>query len=92
MFSGKLLKELWRSVTAWMGLTKRCRLSWLTNTALVYEPKCGGRGGVAGSQSMSTAVQRSPINFGDITPYLTNASCSSGNDVTFLIKKKQKVH
>ncbi len=25
------------------GLQKRCRLSWLTNTALVYEPKCGER-------------------------------------------------
>jgi hypothetical protein len=37
-------------------VTKRCRLSWLTNSALVYEPKCGGKGGVAGSQPMSTAV------------------------------------
>jgi hypothetical protein len=26
------------------GVTKRRRLSWLTNRALVYEPKCGGRG------------------------------------------------
>jgi hypothetical protein len=25
------------------GVTKRCRLSWLTNSVLVYEPKCGGR-------------------------------------------------
>jgi hypothetical protein len=24
------------------GVTKRCRLSWLTNSALEYEPKCGG--------------------------------------------------
>ncbi len=39
------------------GVTKRCRLSWLTNSALVYEPKCGVRRGVAGSQPMSTAVQ-----------------------------------
>jgi hypothetical protein len=23
-------------------LSKRCRLSWLINSALVYEPKCGG--------------------------------------------------
>ncbi len=48
---------------AWLrtqGVTKRCRLSWLTNSALVYEPKCGGRGGVAGSQPMSTDVHRSP--------------------------------
>ncbi len=42
------------------GITKRCRLSWLTNIALIYEPKCGGRGGVVGSQPMSTAVDRSP--------------------------------
>jgi hypothetical protein len=24
------------------GVTKRCRLCWLTNRALAYEPKCGG--------------------------------------------------
>ncbi len=29
-------------------VTKRCRLSWLTNSALVYEPKSGGWGRVAG--------------------------------------------
>jgi hypothetical protein len=39
---------------------KRCRLSWLTNSALAYDPKCGGRVGVAGSQPMSRAVHRSP--------------------------------
>ncbi len=39
-----------------LGVTKRCRLSWLTNSALVYESKCRRRGGgVAGSQPMSTA-------------------------------------
>jgi hypothetical protein len=27
---------------------KKCRLPWLTNSALVYEPKCGGRGGSCG--------------------------------------------
>jgi hypothetical protein len=26
-------------------MTKRCRLSWLTNSAQVYEPKCEGGGG-----------------------------------------------
>ncbi len=41
------------------GVTKRCRLSWLTNSGLVNEPKYGGEGGVAGSQPMSTAVHRS---------------------------------
>jgi hypothetical protein len=47
--------------------------SWLTNSALLYEPKCGGGGGggeFAGSQPMSTA-HRAQSNFGDLTPYLT---------------------
>jgi hypothetical protein len=42
------------------GVTKPCGLSWLTNGALEYEPKCVGGGGVAGSQPISTAVHRSP--------------------------------
>jgi hypothetical protein len=46
--------------TVIQGVTKRCRLSWLTNRALVYEPKYGGGGGVAESRPMSTAVHRSP--------------------------------
>ncbi len=47
------------ALTLVRGFTKRCRLSWLTNSALVYDPKSGGGGGVAGSQPMSTAVHRS---------------------------------
>ncbi len=47
-------------IYAYHGVTKRCRPSWLTNGALVYEPKCGGKGEVARSQPMSTAVHRSP--------------------------------
>jgi hypothetical protein len=43
----------------------------LINSALVHEPKYVGRGGVESSQPMSTAVHRSQINFGDLTPYLT---------------------
>jgi hypothetical protein len=48
------------------GVTKICRLSWLTNSALVYEPKYlvirggVGGGGVVGSQPMSTAVHMEP--------------------------------
>jgi hypothetical protein len=34
------------------GSLKRCRLSWLSNSALVYEPRCGR--GVPGSKPMST--------------------------------------
>ncbi len=58
---------------------KRCLLSRLTNSALVYDPKCGG--------PMSTAVHMGPkINFGDLTPYLTYAVYISFKDgVTFIL-------
>ncbi len=32
------------------GVTKRCRLSLLTNSALVFEPKCGGSCGVTSNK------------------------------------------
>jgi hypothetical protein len=58
------------------GVTKRC-LSWLTNRALVYEPRIygGGGGGVAGSNPMSAPEhRRGPQKiFGNIKPNLTNA-------------------
>jgi hypothetical protein len=41
-------------------VTKRSRLSWLTNGALVNEPYNRRRWGVAGSQPMNTAVHMSP--------------------------------
>jgi hypothetical protein len=41
------------------GVTKKCRLSWLTNSALVRVYDVGD-GGVAGSQPMSTAVHMEP--------------------------------
>jgi hypothetical protein len=31
-----------RTIQVHQGVTKRCRLSWLTNGALVYAPKCRG--------------------------------------------------
>ncbi len=46
--------------TGTQGVSNRSRLSWLINSVLVYEPKCGGRVGLLGSQPMSTAVHRSP--------------------------------
>jgi hypothetical protein len=57
------------------GVTKRCRLSLLTNSALLYESQCRKGGGGAGSQPMSTAERiitwhRAQINFGDLHPYL----------------------
>jgi hypothetical protein len=45
------------------GITKRCRLSWRTNSALVYEPKCGGRGGVVGSQLWCTRNKQPKFRF-----------------------------
>ncbi len=50
----------------------RCRLlvSWLTNSALVYEPKCGGGGrGCGVSANDYSCAHGALINFGD--PYLT---------------------
>ena len=42
-------KSKWPSGSA-SGWGEVRSLSWLTNSALTYEPKCGGRGRVAGSQ------------------------------------------
>ena len=42
------------------GVTKRCRLSWLTNSALVYEPNCGKRGGCGVAADEYTAVHMEP--------------------------------
>jgi hypothetical protein len=40
----RLAKSWLCTETIGQGVAKRCRLSWLSNSALVYEPKCGGRG------------------------------------------------
>ena len=70
------------------GVTKRCRLSLLTNSALVIRVQLRGGGGVEGPQPMSTAVHitwnEAQINLGDLPPYLTyvfnlwKAVCSLG--------------
>ncbi len=56
------------------GVTKRCRLSWLTNGALVYEPKCGACG--VSAIRPNTGAQ---INVGDLTPYLNYGSTDITN-------------
>ncbi len=65
----------WGGQCGRQGVTKRCRLSWLTNRALVYTSPNAGGWGVAGSQPISTAVHitwhGAKIYFGDLTPYLT---------------------
>jgi hypothetical protein len=42
-------------------------------SALVYEPKCGGGGEVAGSHPISTVVHKSPIKLWRSNSYLTYA-------------------
>ncbi len=56
------------------GITKRCRPSWQTNSALVYDPKCGGCGGGLREVSANeySCAHGAQINFGDLTPYLFN--------------------
>jgi hypothetical protein len=58
-FLGPKKKTIVALLVVNQGVTKRCRLPSVTNSALVYEPK-SGEGGVAGSQPISTAVHRSP--------------------------------
>ncbi len=59
------------------GVTKRCRLSWLTNSALLYEPKFGrGRGGGCAVSDSKTAVHRSPNKL-----LISNSMWATGNTV-----------
>ncbi len=51
-------------------------LSWLTNSAHVIEPKCGGKGGGELQGLSPQCIQLytgAQINFGDLTPYLNNS-------------------
>jgi hypothetical protein len=76
------------------GVTKRCRLSWLTNSALVYEPNAGGWGRVCGiSANEHSCAHGAQINFGNITPLFNLCSLLSSKrwmdvwDVHYLKKK-----
>ncbi len=51
------------------GVTNKCRLSWLTKSVLVCDPKYRGSWVSANEYSWAHGAQ---INFGDLTPYLTN--------------------
>ncbi len=63
------------------GVTKRCRPSWLTNSALAYEPKCGGEGGSCGVMTEYSCTHAgAQINFGDLTPYLTYGREGEGEE------------
>jgi hypothetical protein len=43
----------------------------LTNSALVYEPKCGGSGELRGLSQRVQLYTGAQINTGDLSPYLT---------------------
>jgi hypothetical protein len=58
------------------GVIKTCRLSRLTNSAFVYEPKCPGMGGGGGggcyvSANEYSCAHEAHIYFEDPTQYLT---------------------
>ncbi len=55
--------------TGIQGVTKRCRLSVLTNSALVFEPKRGGGRKLRGHSQWVQLYTGDQINFGDLTPY-----------------------
>ncbi len=58
-----VIKVMRTMVTVVQGVTKRCRLSWLTNSFLIYESQCGGwggGGGLAGVQPMRKDVKMEP--------------------------------
>ncbi len=56
----RIYAVIWKYHYVIQGVTKRCRLSWLTKIAPSYMSPKWGEGGVAESQPMSTAVHRSP--------------------------------
>ncbi len=64
------------SIVADQGVTRRCRLPWPTNSALVSMSQNGGRWGSCGvSANEYSCAHGAQINFGDLTPYLTNDRC-----------------
>ncbi len=67
-FSLMHLRILYWAKNCGQGVTNRCRKSWLTNSALIYEPKSGGGESLSQWVQLNTGAQ---INFGDLTPYLT---------------------
>jgi hypothetical protein len=70
MFSERTRIQNFKPISHWcmhQGVTQRCHLSWLTNSALVYEPK-RGVGGCGVSANEYSCAHGAQINFGDLTP------------------------
>ncbi len=77
--------------------TERCRLSLLTNSALVYEPKCvergdGGGGGCGVSANEYSFAHGAQINFfEDLTPYLTYGKISGKQNGRLCVLPASKI-
>ncbi len=73
--SAKMIVHKVHNIYMYPGVTKGCRLSLLTNSALVIRVQMREEGGVAGSQPMNKAVHitwhGAQISFGDLPLYLT---------------------
>ncbi len=69
---------------AQQGVTKRCRLSWLTNSVLVNEPKCGGRGscGVSANEYCTYSCTQDPNKFWR-SKSIFNLSCAVIQQICF---------
>ncbi len=61
-----LKKDQTKMLEETQGLTKRRRQSWLTN---IYEPKCGGGGGLRVLSNEYRCAHEAQINFGVLTPF-----------------------
>ncbi len=87
-----LIVEVLAQLLAITEVTKRCRLSLLTNSVLVYEPKCTKWGGGGESCGITakwangySCAHGAQINFGDLTPYLTYSYNQFQNGLWFLL-------
>jgi hypothetical protein len=72
------------------GVTKRCRLSWLTSSAHV-SLNAGGARELRGLSHYYSFTHKAQINFGDRTPYLTYdwTILRSEFELYFLIKETE---
>jgi hypothetical protein len=86
----------YRSGWFYAGVTKRCRLiSWLTNSTLVFEPKCRGMGGGRGcgfSANEYSCAHGAQINFGFLTPYIIYGFTAAVIQVWDIISAHERIY
>ncbi len=76
---------VWASIEYRQGVTKRCRLSWLTKKPFYMSPNAGVWGGWAGSDNEYSFAPRAQIIFGNLT--YEYSLLSSVADATLNLKK-----